>query len=86
MTQSTLMRPIAALLLTTLALVLGKAQTATGDPVAVQTEHPRLLLRPQRLRLLRRERERTSMRWQQFEALVAGGAPMPEKGFALALY
>ncbi len=25
------------------------------------------------------------MRWQQFEALVSGGAPMPEPGFALAL-
>jgi len=26
------------------------------------------------------------MRWQQFENLVAGKAPMPEPGFALALY
>ena len=26
------------------------------------------------------------MRWQQFAALVAGNAPMPERGFALALY
>ncbi len=25
------------------------------------------------------------MRWQQFEALISGGAPMPEPGFALAL-
>jgi hypothetical protein len=56
------------------------------DPVAVFTEHPRLLLRPQRLRLLKRERERTSIRWQQFAALVAGNAPMPERGFAWALY
>ena len=56
------------------------------EPVAVFTEHPRLLLRPQRLRLLKRERERTSMRWQQFATLVAGSAPMPEPGFALGLY
>ena len=61
------------------------AQTG-DDPVAVFTEHPRLLLRPQRLRLLKRERERSSARWQQFEALVAGGAPMPERGFAWGLY
>ena len=57
-----------------------------GNPVAVFTEHPRLLIRPQRLRLLKRERERTSVRWQQLETLVAGNAPMPEPGFAWALY
>jgi hypothetical protein len=56
------------------------------DPVAVFTEHPRLFLRPQRLRLLKRERERGSARWQQFEALVAGGAPMPERGLSWGLY
>ena len=54
--------------------------------MAVFTEHPRLFLRPQRLRLLKRERERASARWQQFETLVVGGAPMPEPGFAWALY
>ncbi len=51
----------------------------------VYTEHPRLFLRPQRLRLLRRERERNSMRWNQFHQLVSGGAPMPEPAFAEAL-
>jgi len=56
------------------------------EPIVVSTDHPRLFLRPQRLRLLRRERERQSMRWQQFDALVSGNAPMPEPGFALALY
>ncbi len=61
------------------------AQTS-DDPVAVFTEHPRLFLRPQRIRLLKRERERASARWQQFETLVAGNAPMPERGFAWALY
>ena len=61
------------------------AQTP-DDPVAVFTEHPRLFLRPQRLRLLKRERERASPRWQQFETLVAGNAPMPQPGFAWALY
>jgi hypothetical protein len=69
------------LLLTPLA-----AQTQQDDPIVVSSEHPRLFLRPQRLRLLKRERERTSMRWQQFEALIAGNAAMPEPGFAYALY
>lgn len=48
--------------------------------------HPALLLDARHLRLLRRERERGSPRWQQFESLIAGSAPMPEPGFALALY
>jgi hypothetical protein len=58
----------------------------TDEPVMVATEHPRLFLGPQRLRLLKRERERTSPRWIQFESLIAGKAPMPERGFAEALY
>jgi hypothetical protein len=61
------------------------AQVA-DEPVTVSTEHPRLFLRPGRLRLLKRERQRSSPRWQQFEALIAGNAPMPERGFAQALY
>jgi hypothetical protein len=59
----------------------------TPDPdFAIYTEHPRLLLNARRLRLLKRERERTSPRWRQFEALVRGGAQMAEPGFALALF
>ena len=61
------------------------AQTSL-DSFQVYTAHPRLFLRPQRLRLLRRERERNSMRWEQFHLLISGGAPMPEPGFANALY
>ncbi len=52
----------------------------------VYTEHPRLILTAQRLRLLKRERERESQRWRQFDLLVKGGAALPEPGFALALY
>ncbi len=52
----------------------------------VDAEQPRLLLAGRRLRLLRRERERKSMRWEQFSALMEGGARMPEPGFAHALY
>ncbi len=60
--------------------------TPPSDPIVVSSEHPRLFLRPARLRLLRRERERASLRWEQFEALMKGNAAMPEAGFAFALY
>ena len=52
----------------------------------VYTEAPRLLLTPRRLKLVKRERERESMRWQQFDALMAGKARMSEPAFALALW
>jgi hypothetical protein len=59
---------------------------AQDEEFRVYTEHPRLILNAQRLRLLKRERERESQRWRQFELLVKGGASLPEPGFALALY
>jgi hypothetical protein len=52
----------------------------------VYSDPPRLLLTKQRLRLLQRERERMSTRWELFDAFVANGAKMPEPGFASALY
>lgn len=58
----------------------------TAEEFRVYTEQPRLLLRPQRLRLLKRERERQSMRWEQFHTLMSGHAQMPEPGFSEALY
>jgi hypothetical protein len=51
----------------------------------VYSESPRLLLRPQRLRLLRRERERRSLRWDQFETLWTANAQFPELGWVQAL-
>jgi hypothetical protein len=57
----------------------------SNDPVTVFTDHPRLFLRPARLRLLQKERERNSARWQQFESYMTAEAPMPESGFANAL-
>lgn len=56
------------------------------DEYRIYAEHPRLFLRSQRLRMLRRERERQSMRWTQFDSLVRGGAQFPEPGLAQALY
>ncbi len=59
---------------------------AQDEEFRVYAEHPRLILTAQRLRLLKRERERESQRWRQFDSLVKGGASLPEPGFALALY
>lgn len=59
---------------------------AKPEDYKVYTEHPRLLVNARRLRLLRRERERKTLRWEQFNALIVGKAPMPEPGFAYALH
>ncbi len=69
----------------TFAAVLPLA-AQTDESFAVAGEHPLLFLRAQRARRLQRERDRRSPRWLQFQALMAGGAAMPEQGFALALY
>ena len=55
------------------------------DTFRVYTDTPRLLLRPQRLRLLRRERERQSLRWDVFETLWAANAEFPELPWVQAL-
>jgi hypothetical protein len=68
------------------ALALLVAAAASSQQFKVSTEHPRLFLRPQRLRLLKREVQRESLRWQQLAMLMEGKARMPEPGFALALY
>jgi hypothetical protein len=57
-----------------------------SDEFRAYTESPRLLLRPQRLRLLKRERDRQTQRWEHFHLLMSGGAQMAEPGFALALH
>jgi hypothetical protein len=67
-------------------LLAAQAASAQDEEYRVYTEHPRLILTPQRLRLLKRERERESPRWHQFELLVKGSANLREPGFALALY
>lgn len=79
------MRLIVLLVLGFLAAPVAHAQNQ-AEEFRVYTEHPRLFLRPQRMRLLKRERERQSMRWRQFETLILGKAQMPEPGFALGLF
>jgi hypothetical protein len=48
-------------------------------------DSPRLLLTPQRLRRLQRDRARQTLRWQNFEARVQSVPDSPERGFELAL-
>ena len=84
--------PIAVLACVAAAAALAQTAGAPGsaapsaEDLGIYSDAPRLLLTKARLRLLQRERERKSMRWEQFDALVAGGAAMPEPGFAWALY
>jgi hypothetical protein len=69
-----------------LPIALQASAQNVPESYVIYTESPRLFLRPQRLRLVKRERERKSLRWDQFERLMAGQVPMPEPGFADALY
>lgn len=62
------------------------AQIPADEDFHVYRDAPRLILTAQRLRLVQRERERQSPRWEQFDALISGGAPMAEPGFAWALH
>jgi len=75
-----------AILVGSAVLLPSLTAQAVEEGLDIYTEHPRLFLRPQRLRLLQRERDRRTTRWIQFETLMAGKAPMPEMGFAQALY
>ena len=49
-------------------------------------QSPRLLLTPQRLRRLKRDRQRQTVRWMNFENRIETVADSPERGFELALY
>jgi len=64
----------------------GAALAQSGEEFRVYTEHPRLFLNAQRLRLLKRERDRDSMRWRQYSLLVQAAAQLPEPGFDYSLY
>ena len=69
-----------------LATLFAAALPAQDTDYTVYTDSPRLFLNQRRLRLLKRERERESLRWMQFDSLMAGQARMAEPGFAMALY
>ena len=84
MTQSDQMRRRSLVSVILLAALVGGV--ACAQDFRVYTEHPRLFLQSRRLKLLERERERESTRWQRFEALIKSGVALPEPGFAKALY
>ena len=88
MTQSEFMfyRSWLGCILTLVSLVAPAAAQSQEESLRVYNEHPRLFLTTHRLNLLKKEKQRRSQRWQQFELLMAGHAPMPEPGFADALY
>ncbi len=71
-----------------LAMLLGAGCSLLGadEDFHVFTDPPRLLLTKTRLRLLQRERDRQSVRWQRFDELVGSGAPLPEAALDNALY
>ncbi len=53
---------------------------------ASETHSPQILLTSQRLRRLKRDRERQTMRWVDFETRVKTVPDSTERGFELALY
>lgn len=62
-------------------LFSGSLQSATED-----AHGPKLLLNAQRLRRLKRDRERQTERWMNFEHRVKTVHDSPERGFELALF
>ena len=51
------------------------AQSLPEETLKVYTEHPRLFLNAHRLKLLQREKERRSMRWQHRKAGMGNRHP-----------
>jgi hypothetical protein len=66
-----------------LALLVGLGTVGYAQP---DESSPKLLLTPQRLRRLKRDRERQTVRWVNFENRVENVPDSPERGFELALY
>ncbi len=69
------------------AIVVFVAFTLCGLAAGQAVDHsPQLLLTPQRLKRLQRDRERQTVRWVAFENRVESVPDSPERGFELALY
>jgi hypothetical protein len=74
------------LLLKLAVLVLTVAAPVYMAAAEVPDHSPQLLLTAQRLRRLKRDRERQTQRWVNFENRVNSMPDSPERGFELALY
>jgi len=68
-----------------LATLLAPIRAPAAAGYRVYTQHPRLWLDPRRLRLLTRERQRDSIRWQQLQLMVKGPQKLPEESLVRAL-
>ncbi len=69
-----------------LSLGLAASLACAQSDYKTDLAHPRLLLPQRRAKLVKRERERQSMRWAAFETFAKGKVNWPEPGFALSLY
>jgi hypothetical protein len=69
--------------LTVLLFLLAPAVLAMADDAR---HTPQLLLNAQRIRRLKRDRERNTARWVNFENRIKTAPDSPERGFELALY
>ena len=69
-----------------LALLLFFASSSLSDGLGGPAQSPKVLLSSRTLRRLQRDRERQTIRWQNFETRVRGVPESPERGFELALY
>ena len=72
-----------------LTTALGLWAQSPADDFHVYRDPPRLFLTAQRQRLLERERERDSLRWQYFDSYSGSDTSnpvLPEPGFAWGLY
>lgn len=67
-------------------LLAGLALSGAASPQDTTGDQPKLLLSPQRLRRLERQRERQTVRWVDFENRVNSVPDSSERGFELALY
>ena len=74
------------LLLNFAALLLALTAAFNAFAAEIPDHSPQLLLNSQRLRRLKRDRERQTQRWVNFENRVNSQPNSPERGFELALY
>jgi hypothetical protein len=69
-----------------LILLLLESAALCGDLYADNSGSAKLLLTAQQLKRLRRDRERKTERWSNFQRRVESAPDSPERGFELALY
>ncbi len=70
----------------TVALLTALLTLSSASHAQTAEDTPHLLLTPQRLRRLKRDRTRQTVRWTNFENRVRTVPDSPERGFELALY